>query len=55
MLRERGHEVVVADNGQEALDKLAGESFDAILMDVQMPVLDIRILSARLLLVVVAV
>lgn len=32
--------VVVAQNGQEALDKLALETFDIILMDIQMPVMD---------------
>ena len=39
-LSRRGHEVVVATNGQEALDRaLVGDS-DVILMDVQMPVMD---------------
>ena len=33
-------EVVVVSNGQQALDQLARESFDLILMDVQMPVMD---------------
>jgi CHASE2 domain-containing sensor protein/CheY-like chemotaxis protein/HPt (histidine-containing phosphotransfer) domain-containing protein len=33
-------EVVCADNGQLALDRLAQESFNIILMDCQMPVLD---------------
>jgi len=41
LLEKRGHDVVVAGNGQEALDILAGEGpFDVVLMDVQMPVLD---------------
>jgi len=40
LLEERGHTVKVANNGQEVLDMLANESFDLILMDVQMPVMD---------------
>ncbi len=43
LLRKRGHEVVVATNGREALDLLdAGGfgGFDAVLMDVQMPEMD---------------
>ncbi len=37
--QERFH-VQVADNGQEAVDLLATETFDAVLMDIQMPVMD---------------
>jgi CheY-like chemotaxis protein/anti-sigma regulatory factor (Ser/Thr protein kinase) len=40
LLKKRGHSVVVANNGQEALDMLAKESFALVLMDVQMPVMD---------------
>jgi two-component system sensor histidine kinase/response regulator len=43
LLRKRGHEVVVATNGREALDLLDIEGFnrfDAVLMDVQMPEMD---------------
>ncbi len=40
MLKKSGHEVVIAGNGQLALDALAKGYFDFILMDVQMPVLD---------------
>ena len=40
MLEERGHTVVVANNGQEAVDFHKDEPFDAILMDVNMPLLD---------------
>jgi PAS domain S-box-containing protein len=39
-LRNAGAEVVVAENGQVALDLLAREPFDLVLMDMQMPVLD---------------
>ncbi len=35
-----GAVVTVAQNGQEALDLLARESFDLVLMDMQMPVMD---------------
>jgi CheY-like chemotaxis protein/HPt (histidine-containing phosphotransfer) domain-containing protein len=40
LLEKRGHTVVVAGDGQQALDVLNRESFDVILMDVQMPVMD---------------
>jgi CheY-like chemotaxis protein len=39
-LRKRGHSVVVAVNGREAIQALEREPFDFILMDVQMPVMD---------------
>ncbi|MGE5452134.1 MAG: MHYT domain-containing protein [Acidobacteriota bacterium] len=35
-----GHDILVAHNGQEALDVLARQRVDVVLMDVQMPVLD---------------
>ena len=39
MLTRRGHNVTVVSDGQEALDALAREPFDLVLMDVQMPVM----------------
>ncbi|RSZ56769.1 PAS domain S-box protein [Massilia atriviolacea] len=40
MLEEAGCVVCLAQNGLEALDLLAKASFDVVLMDVQMPVMD---------------
>jgi signal transduction histidine kinase/DNA-binding response OmpR family regulator len=40
MLEKLGHRVTVVDNGQQAVDISATESFDLVLMDVQMPVMD---------------
>ena len=40
LLEREGHTVLVADNGMRGLEAVARESFDAILMDVQMPGLD---------------
>jgi signal transduction histidine kinase/CheY-like chemotaxis protein len=40
LLEKRGHRVVVAATGQEALQALRKEPFDLILMDVQMPEMD---------------
>jgi CheY-like chemotaxis protein/HPt (histidine-containing phosphotransfer) domain-containing protein len=37
LLEDRGHTVTLATNGREAVDILATTSFDAILMDIQMP------------------
>ncbi|MEE8302343.1 MAG: response regulator, partial [Candidatus Tectomicrobia bacterium] len=39
-LERYGCDVVVAQNGQEALDRLAHECFDLVLMDCHMPVMD---------------
>jgi len=39
-LQKRGCEVTVASDGREALDHLAKEEFDLVLMDVQMPEMD---------------
>jgi PAS domain S-box-containing protein len=40
LLEKRGHVVVVAANGREALARLDEGSFDVVLMDVQMPQMD---------------
>jgi PAS domain S-box-containing protein len=40
MLEKLGHRVTVAGNGQEALDAIGREGFDAVFMDVQMPEMD---------------
>ncbi|MFZ4766587.1 MAG: PAS domain-containing protein, partial [Roseimicrobium sp.] len=40
LLQDRGHSVALVNNGQEALDLLSAETFDAVLMDIQMPVLN---------------
>ena len=39
-LTRAGHEVTIATNGEEAIRLAIAQSFDAILMDVQMPVVD---------------
>ena len=40
LLERRGFDVSLANNGQEAVDSLAEQAFDLVLMDVQMPVMD---------------
>jgi CheY-like chemotaxis protein len=37
LLHRRGHQVMVVSNGKEALEALCHETFDLVLMDVQMP------------------
>jgi signal transduction histidine kinase/ActR/RegA family two-component response regulator len=39
-LEKAGHSVVIADNGRRALERLAAEQFDVVLMDVQLPEMD---------------
>jgi two-component system, sensor histidine kinase and response regulator len=40
VLQKRGHSVSLANNGAEAVDAYVDQHFDAILMDVQMPLMD---------------
>ena len=40
MLEKLGHTVVLADNGAQALERLREATFDIVLLDMQMPVLD---------------
>jgi len=40
MLQRMGHTLVLANDGQQALDCLEKESFDVVLLDVMMPVMD---------------
>ena len=40
MLTSRGHHVTVVANGLEAVEALARATFDVVLMDLQMPVMD---------------
>ena len=39
-LKQRGHQVMVVENGLEAYETAAGQLFDLIMMDMQMPVMD---------------
>ncbi len=39
-LQQLGYETIVAQNGKEAIDKFVNESFDLVLMDIQMPVMN---------------
>ncbi len=40
VLGKRGHRIEIANDGREALEKIKNETFDLVLMDVQMPVMD---------------
>jgi two-component system, sensor histidine kinase RpfC len=39
MLRSVGHEVTIVDNGEQALDALENNTYDLVLMDLNMPVM----------------
>jgi signal transduction histidine kinase/CheY-like chemotaxis protein len=40
MLRKRGYDVTMANNGREALERFIEHEFDVVLMDIQMPEVD---------------
>lgn len=40
MLQRLGHSVHMVENGQEAVESFSAEPFDAVLLDIQMPVMD---------------
>jgi two-component system, sensor histidine kinase and response regulator len=40
LLEKLGHEVVIAENGQDALRTLEASTFDLVVMDIQMPLMD---------------
>ena len=40
MLTQRGMVVDIAENGKQAIERLKGNEYDCILMDIQMPVMD---------------
>ena len=40
ILKKHGHQIQIAENGRQALTRLAENEFDIVLMDMQMPVMD---------------
>jgi PAS domain S-box-containing protein len=40
LLEKRGHHVTVANNGSEAVNQSSRSTFDVVLMDIQMPIMD---------------
>ncbi len=40
LIEKRGHSVVAVNNGREAVDRVAREHFDLVLMDISMPEMD---------------
>ena len=49
MLKKLGYSPVLANNGQEALDALAQQTFDIVFMDILMPVMDGREATRRII------
>lgn len=39
-LQQQGHEVTLAEDGKQAVDRLVNESFDLMLLDIEMPEMD---------------
>jgi len=39
-LTKLGYQATLVENGRQALDKLQGQPFDLVLLDVQMPAID---------------
>ncbi|MDH5764080.1 MAG: response regulator [Nitrospinota bacterium] len=39
LLQRRGHEVIPVENGQQVVDRFLNETFDVILLDLEMPVM----------------
>ena len=40
LLEDEGIQLTIANNGQQALELIAKENFDGVLMDCQMPIMD---------------
>ena len=48
MLQDQGHSVTAVENGAEALRQIGEHRYDAVFMDVQMPVMDGLIATAKI-------
>jgi two-component system, sensor histidine kinase and response regulator len=48
LLSKLGHSIVIANNGKEAVDLLKQQTFDLVLMDVQMPEMDGIVATERI-------